>query len=69
MKFTKQDAITFVLGALAAAAMVFVEAVSRTETEPISNFEDWVLKLGVGMAAALGRYVVTYLPKILGMGK
>lgn len=61
MRFTKQDAITFGLGALAVAAVVFGEALIKLEAEPITNISKWAVALGIAELAAFGRYIVTRL--------
>lgn len=66
MRFTKQDAITFGLGALAVAAVVFGEALVKLETEPITNIKDWAVVLGIAEVAAFGRYIITRIKNPLG---
>ena len=68
MTFTKQDALTFIIGAGAAVAMRISEALIQLEDNSITDWEAWGVSLGIGIGAALGRYVFTYLPQLLRKG-
>ncbi len=60
LKFTKQDVLTFVIGAVAGVAWVVGDAL----IDSTSLFDDtgkWFTALGIGITAALGRWIVTYL--------
>lgn len=60
MNFTKQDGITFLIGA--AAALVFTLAQAFIDTASlIEDPSTWLTNLGVGLLGALGRYLVTEL--------
>lgn len=59
MKLTKQDLLTFALGALAAAAYPLGEALMRFSEEPIDDWGKWLGGLAAGIVAALMRYVAT----------
>lgn len=61
MRFTKQDAVTFGLGALAAAGLVLGEALIEFSEETFTNLTTWLRGLAAGMLTALGRYLVTSL--------
>jgi hypothetical protein len=58
--FTKQDAVTFLLGLGAAVLVVVAEAL----LQPEGLFVDagaWLRALAIGVLAAVGRYLVTRL--------
>ncbi len=65
MRFTRQDLITFGLGALVAAAVVLGEALIKLEEEPITNISRWAVVVGVAIGTALLRYLTTRLPEFL----
>jgi hypothetical protein len=60
MTFTKQDALTFLIGLAAALLIVLGEALVRSE-ELFDDPEKWAIGLGAGLLAAAGRYLVTEL--------
>jgi TRAP-type C4-dicarboxylate transport system permease small subunit len=60
MKFGKQDAITFLLGAGVALLFTLGEALVRSE-ELADDPAAWLVNLGIGLGAALGRYLMTEL--------
>lgn len=66
MKFTKQDAITFGIGAAAAlafeAGVWMVKLPVQAET-PDFSVESFGVSMGVGIVGALGRYLVTRIPE------
>jgi hypothetical protein len=64
MQFTKQDAITFAIGAGVAVAFELGLSLIRLQGDieaPDFSLEDFGIKLGVGLGAALGRYLTTRL--------
>ena len=65
MRFTKQDALTFGMGLLAALLIVLGEALISLEEEVIIDLEVWVRDLLVGLAGSTGRYLVTRIPELL----
>lgn len=65
MRFTKQDALTFGMGLVAALIIVLGEALISLEEEVIIDLEVWVRDLLVGLAGAIGRYLVTRIPELL----
>lgn len=60
MKLTKQDIITFALGAVGAAAAVIGQSFPAS-FETLEDLQTWGTALVAGLAAALFRYVATYL--------
>ena len=65
MRFTKQDALTFGMGLVAALIIVLGEALISLEEDVIIDLEVWVRDLLVGLAGAMGRYLVTRIPEFL----
>ena len=65
MRFTKQDALTFGIGLLAALIMVLGEALVDLEGDVAIDLSVWARNLLVGLAAACGRYLVTRVPEFL----
>ncbi len=65
MRFTKQDALTFGMGLVAALLIVLGEALISLEEEVVIDLSVWVRDLLVGLAAAIGRYLVTRIPEFL----
>ncbi len=65
MRFTKQDALTFGLGLIAALLIVLGEALISLDEEIVIDLSVWVRDLFVGLAGALGRYLVTRVPEML----
>ncbi|KKL81398.1 hypothetical protein LCGC14_1995150 [marine sediment metagenome] len=65
MRFTKQDALTFGLGLLAALVIVLGEALIALEEQVVIDLEIWARDLLVGLGAGLGRYLVTRVPEFL----
>lgn len=65
MRFDRQDALTFAIGAGAAVAIQLGEALATLDSEPVSDWEEWGVKFGLGLLAALGRYLATRLPELL----
>jgi hypothetical protein len=68
MRFTKQDAITFALGAGAALGIELGVWLVRLQVESEKtefSLEQFGVSMGVGLAAALGRYLVTRIPDLL----
>jgi len=64
MQFTKQDAITFAIGAGVAVTFELGLALMRLQgavESPDFSLEDFGVKLGVGLGAAIGRYLTTRL--------
>lgn len=61
LTFSKQDLVTFLVGLAAACAITFGEALVMLETTPIEDLGLWARNLGVGLAGAAGRYLVTEL--------
>ncbi len=64
MRFTKQDALTFGLGLGAALLIVLGEALIRLEESVIIDLSVWGRDLLVGLAGAMGRYLVTRIPEL-----
>lgn len=67
MTFTKQDALTFFVGAGIAVALSVAEVLVGLDGQDFSNVE-WAGVLGniaIGSLAALGRYLATRLPEVL----
>lgn len=60
MTFTKQDAITFLVGLGAALLVTLAQSLIDTQslTEDPSR---WAISLGTGLLAAAGRYLITVL--------
>ena len=65
MRFTKQDALTFGLGLGAAVLIVLGEALIRLEESVVIDLLVWARDLLVGLAGAIGRYLVTRIPELL----
>lgn len=61
MPFTKQDGITFLIGAGVAVAFVLGEALIKLEGEVAVDWQVWARDLGIGALVALGRYLATRL--------
>ena len=59
-KFTKQDALTFLIG-LGAGVLFEVGDALIASDQLFNNTTDWVKTLGAGTAAAAGRWIATYL--------
>lgn len=57
--FTKQDLATFLVGLGAALAVTLGESLVLLETTPMEDIGLWARNLGVGFAAAAGRYLLT----------
>ena len=64
MRFTKQDALTFGLGLGAALLIVLGEALIRLEESVVIDLSVWGRDLLVGLAGAMGRYLVTRIPEL-----
>ena len=67
MTFTRQDALTFLIGLAAALAITLAEALVRSQ-EITDDPEKWAIGLGTGLLAATGRYLLTELTQ-RGLGK
>ncbi|KKM14362.1 hypothetical protein LCGC14_1706870 [marine sediment metagenome] len=65
MRFTKQDALTFGLGLGAAVLIVLGEVLIRLEESVVIDLSVWARDLLVGLAGAIGRYLVTRIPELL----
>jgi len=65
MRFTKQDALTFGLGLGAAVLIVLGEVLIRLEESVVIDLSVWARDLLVGLAGAMGRYLVTRIPEFL----
>lgn len=68
MEFTRQDALTFGLGALAALGLELSVWLIRLQVEaesPDFSFVSFGVSMAVGLGAALGRYLATRLPDIV----
>lgn len=65
MTFTKQDALTFVLGLGAALLITVGEALVNAEAIRELGWSEWGTNLGIGILAATGRYLVTRIPEML----
>ena len=65
MVFTRQDIITFALGAVAAVGITLGEMLVQLDGEPVTDWNEWGLKLGSGLGVSLGRYLVTRVPELL----
>lgn len=65
MRFTKQDALTFGMGLAAALIIVLGEALISLEESVIVDWAVWSRGLLVGLAGAMGRYLVTRVPEML----
>lgn len=61
MPFTKQDALTFLIGAAIAVSFVLGEALIKLEGEVVVDWQVWARDLGIGSLVALGRYLTTRL--------
>ena len=61
MNFTRRDAITFLIGALAAVGIQLGTALTQLDSGQVTDWGQWSLSLGTGLAGALGRYLVTKL--------
>jgi len=59
MKFTKEDAYTFLIGWAMAAGLVLAE--SLLSASDVEDWPKWGVALGTGTLAATGRYLKTYL--------
>lgn len=64
MKFTKQDALTFGLGLVAALLVVLGEALIRLEEDVVIDLSVWGRDLLVGVLGAMGRYLITRVPEL-----
>jgi len=64
VKFTKQDALTFGLGLVAALLVVLGEALIRLEEDVVIDLSVWGRDLLVGVLGAMGRYLITRVPEL-----
>ena len=62
MKFTRSDAVTFALGALAAVLVPLGAALAQLDGDPVTDYGTWAMGLLTGIGAALGRYLATAVP-------
>lgn len=60
MKFTKQDALTFLIGIAVAIAWEVGVALANAEAL-FADPAEALVKLGIGISGAAGRYLLTYL--------
>lgn len=65
MKFTKQDALTFLIGLTAAALLAVGEVLVKLEGSDSININQLFVGLAVGLLSAIGRYLATYVPQWL----
>jgi hypothetical protein len=65
MQFTKQDAITFLIGLAAAMLVAASQALAEFDAAALNNIEPWAIGLLTGVIAAAGRYLATRLPELL----
>lgn len=68
MKFTKQDALTFAIGAVAAVGLELglrLSSLNADGADGPTDLQAFGVSLGVGLLAALGRYLATYLPGVI----
>lgn len=61
LAFTRQDLVTFLIGLGAAAALTLGEALVQLDSGVVDDWGLWARNLGVGLAAAAGRYLLTEL--------
>lgn len=61
MQFSRQDAVTFLIGLGAALAIQLGAALVALDGEPVSDWGTWGIALGTGLLSAAGRYLVTEL--------
>jgi hypothetical protein len=61
MRFTREDATTFLIGLLAAAVVALGHALTELSPESLVDPRVWLINLAVGVAAATGRYLTTRL--------
>jgi len=64
MAFTKQDLITFALGAVITAVVILGEALVKLDGSPVVNWSQWGWWLLIGELTGLGRYLVTRAPEL-----
>lgn len=60
MKFTKQDAYTFLIGLAVSVVLVIAQALTL-EQSILENPSRWALGVLTGVLTATGRYILTYL--------
>lgn len=63
MTFTWQDALTFLIGLVAALAVTLGEALISLEDLPVSEWDTWAIATVSGLLAAAGRYLATRIPE------
>lgn len=61
MTFTRQDALTFLIGLGAGALVVVGQALLELDSDTTTDLGIWARNLLTGLAAATGRYLVTEL--------
>lgn len=61
MTFTRQDAITFLIGLAAGAVVVVGQALIMLDSDTTTDLGIWTRNLATGLAGATGRYLVTEL--------
>jgi len=61
LKFTRQDLVTFALGAVAVIAPLLGNALATRDWSNLDDIGKWALATVSGIGAALLRYLVTYL--------
>jgi len=64
MAFTKQDLITFALGAVITTVVILGEALVKLDGSPVVNWNQWGWGLLIGELTGLGRYIVTRAPEL-----
>lgn len=65
MKFTKQDALTFLIGLTAAALLAVGEVLVKLDGAETIDVDQLFVGLAVGLLSAIGRYFATYIPQWL----
>lgn len=65
MVFTWQDALTFLIGLVAALAVTLGEALIALDEIPVSEWDTWAIATLAGLLAATGRYLTTRIPEWL----
>lgn len=64
MTFTKQDLLTFLIGAGIAVGVNLGEALIQLQGTEVADWAQWGKSLGIGTLTAMGRYVATRLPEL-----
>ncbi len=60
-RFTRQDLVTFGIGLGVALAFTLGQGLMSLDSGPVEDWSLWARNLGLGIAGAGGRYIVTAL--------